>query len=138
MLSSLGIVHNDLKPQNLMWSEYNKELKILDFEFAQKNYVGGSDSDSPVFLYPPKDAIEEDVWREGLEKVGGGFRGPFPPGIHLHDRYVANRTVRSLKMRQIQKGAVFLYWSSMVIRRLFGETSDAILRKLVKKLLLLR
>lgn len=73
-LHEQGIMHRDLKPQNIIYISKTKEVKIIDFGLAlmlEKNEIVSSLVGSPMFISPQvlnKEAYTDkcDIWSLGI------------------------------------------------------------------------
>lgn len=104
------VVHGDLKPDNVLWDEKEKKVKLIDFGFS--SFEGGKDKKreekkkichgTASFVAPehfsgrdPVDRFKEDIWALGviLFKWAYGeypFTGPAPKAIFLD--FLGNKT----------------------------------------------
>ena len=54
----LGVIHGDIKPENIMYNESSQEVTLIDFEFRRhtENYR------SPESYFQKNKTISEDIW----------------------------------------------------------------------------
>lgn len=102
-LRDAGLAHNDIRPQNVLWSPSEKHLTLLDFEFCSR-----------LCRLPPEQANahlrEQLAERMGsddrsylddrLFHLGGKWRSSYGLATTENDRYAAKKVVFSLKNRR--------------------------------------
>ena len=61
-LHDIGIVHCDIKPENIMYNEIKKQVTLIDFEYGQRtpNYS------APEVLLHNRNSYESDIWSIGV------------------------------------------------------------------------
>lgn len=57
-IHKLGVIHGDIKPENIMYNEYSQKITLIDFEFRRhsENYR------SPESYYQKTKTVSEDIW----------------------------------------------------------------------------
>lgn len=91
-LHSKGIIHRDLKLQNVLFIENTNELKIIDFGLAvslESKQLAGTQVGSPLFMSPQvlsstKYSSKCDIWSLGVVFYYMLFsESPYGPGVSL-------------------------------------------------------
>lgn len=96
-----GLVHNDLKPQNILVDRRTRQIRIIDHEFAGVQREDGAVAGWRPFVPddPEALALVDDL----LTRVGGRYRAPHGPGNHASDRHVVHRILARMKMNIAEK-----------------------------------
>lgn len=91
-LHDIGVIHNDLKPQNIFIE--NNSVKLIDFEFS-----GPPRSAKTKNYYPfrPKTKNEELLLANLMGRVGGAYRSIYGPGTKENDIAMLNLFFSKLK-----------------------------------------
>ncbi len=109
-----GLVHNDLKPQNILPDKRNRSLTVIDYEFCGKGSSFRERKDDPWLPFPCRSDEEKALVVRLMELVGGSYRSPHGPGCFENDLYAINTIIYEIKNRKKYRQI----WLSMIKNRL--------------------
>lgn len=101
LLKRLGLVHNDLKPQNVLLETGNREIRIVDYEFSGPGRSWDREADDQYLPFEPQNLDEEAVLLSQMQRVGGDHRSSYGPGFYENDRYAVNKIIGLLRNRPV-------------------------------------
>jgi len=116
LLKFLGVVHNDLKPQNVILVKGSKEIRIVDYELSGPGILAEVRNETWRLLFRPQTLEEERFLIDQVALVGGDYRSPFGPGYHENDRYAVNKIIGLLKNRRRYRRERYLHFRSRFIQ----------------------
>jgi SAM-dependent methyltransferase len=96
------LVHNDLRPQNILIDKKNKSVKIIDYEWCGTgSSIVASDHSETWFPFTCKTDQETELVTKLLPFLcGKKYRSPFGFGHFEHDLFAINKIIFQLKNRK--------------------------------------
>jgi serine/threonine protein kinase len=115
-LRSLELVHNDLKPQNVLLDRRSREIRVTDYEFGGLGQSWDGRAVKESLLFKPRTLAEERVLKSQMERVGGDFRSLYGPGYFENDRYALNKILGLLRNRRAYRRERIRHFATQLIR----------------------